>query len=591
MKTVASILLLVIVVVIAGCYPQQDCQPGVKGHNRSKKTSEIKVADFGAIPNDGINDTPAIVAAIEACKNRKGTKLVFAPGRYDINAEAKPQGRRRQPSLKIENINNMTIEGNGAELIGCDYSTMFHFSRCRNIAINNLTVDWDPVPFTQGKVVAVNSSYVDIEVVAPFTAQAGRRTEGLLGYDPHLQRMARRYTDHYQKGYEKTSEIVRPGVMRLFIGRQDRFAGSLPPVGKYIIVRHQIYNYQAFEFFHCNKVRIENVNIYSNPGMGVIGRFSRDFLLRRLNVMIRPGSGRWMSSTADATNFGSCRGTVVMENCLFEGMGDDATNINAGHYQVVAERLDDKKLIIGCGPRDRHVTLPQIGDRLELSGQDLVPYATVAVKSVKSEGKEKTFVVELSDKLPERTGKGDIVGNASACPSVRIRCCTVSSSRARGFILKTRDAVIENCTLQNVSASAIVMNTDLTAWWESVGSHDVIIRNNRFIDCRFERAYVSGVIECLAGLTGQEAAGIHRRITVENNIIQGTDGNAIRIGYADGAEIVNNVIDNANKEAIFIHNSRNVRVTGNKVTNSSVGLGIGDGCEAATIKTEDNIGF
>ena len=583
MKTIVSILLFVIAVVISGCCQQQDW---------GKRTFEIKVTDFGAVPDDGKNDTPAILAALEACRDKQGTKLVFAPGRYDINGGPMGQRGRRQSSLNINNINNLTIEGNGAELIGCDYSTMFHFTECHNITINNLTVDWDPVPFTQGKVVAVDSNYVDIEVVSPFTAQAGRRTDGLLGYDPELQRMARRYTDHYQKGHEKPSEIVRPGVMRLFIGRQDRFTGTLPPVGKYIIVRHQIYGDQAFQFLKCNKIRIENVNIYSNPGMGVIGRFSRDFLLRHLNVMIRPGSGRWMSCTADATNFGSCRGTIVMENCLFEGMGDDATNVNAGHYQVVTERLSDKKLLIGCGPRDRRVTLPEIGDRLELSGPDLVPYATAAVKSVKSDERKKTFVVELSDKLPERTKKGDIVGNASGCPSVRIRCCTVSRCRARGFIIKTRDAVIENCTLQNVSASGVVMNVDLNTWWESIGSQDVIIRNNRFIDCRFERAYVSGVIECLAGLREEKASpGIHRRITVANNIIQGTDGNAIKIGYADGADIVNNVIDKSNKEAVFIYNSRNIRITGNKVTNSIVGLNIADGCEGPTIKVENNVGF
>ena len=238
------------------------------------------------------------------------------------------------------------------------------------------------------------------------------------------------------------------------------------------------------------------------------------------------------------------------------------------------------------------MTLPEIGDRLELSGPDLVPYATAAVKSVKSDERKKTFVVELSDKLPERTKKGDIVGNASGCPSVRIRCCTVSRCRARGFIIKTRDAVIENCTLQNVSASGVVMNVDLNTWWESIGSQDVIIRNNRFIDCRFERAYVSGVIECLAGLREEKASpGIHRRITVANNIIQGTDGNAIKIGYADGADIVNNVIDKSNKEAVFIYNSRNIRITGNKVTNSIVGLNIADGCEGPTIKVENNVGF
>ena len=583
MKRAAGILLFVIAVVIIGCYQQQ---------GRGKRTFEIKVTDFGAFPDDGKNDTSAILAAIEACRGRQGARLVFWPGRYDINGGPLGQRGRRQPSLNINNINNLTIEGNGAELIGHDYSTMFNFTECHNISINNVTVDWDPVPFTQGKVVAVDSNYVDIEVVAPFTAQAGRRTDGILGYDPELQRMARRYTDHYQKGHKKTSEIVRPGVMRLFIGRQDRFTGTLPPVGKHIIVRHQIYGDQAFQFSKCNKIRIEDVNIYSNPGMGVTGRFSKDFLLRCLRVMIRPGSGRWMSCTADATNFGSCRGSIVMENCLFEGMGDDATNVNAGHYQVVTERLSDKKLLIGCGPRDRGVTLPETGDRLELSGPDLVPYATVAVKSVKADERKKTYVVELSDKLPERTEKSDIVGNASACPSVRIRCCTVSRSRARGFIIKTRDAVIENCTLQNVSASGVVMNVDLNTWWESIGSQDIMIRNNRFIDCRFERAYVSGVIECLAGLGDEKPSpGIHRRITVENNIIQGTDGNAIKIGYADGADIVNNVIDKSGKEAILVYNSRDIRISGNKVTNSSVGFKMADGCEEDTIEVENNVGF
>jgi len=197
-------------------------------YNCSKVTLEIKVTDFGAVPNDGKNDAPAILSAIEACKGKQSTELIFPPGIYDINGGQKNERGRSQPSLDINNVENMTIEGNGSEFIGHDYSTMFHFTDCHNITINNLTVDWDPLPYTHGKVVKVDSNYLDIEVIAPFTAQTGRRTEGLLGYDPELHRMARRYTDHYQLGYEKTSEVMRPGVMRLFIGRQDRFKGVLP---------------------------------------------------------------------------------------------------------------------------------------------------------------------------------------------------------------------------------------------------------------------------------------------------------------------------------------------------------------------------
>ena len=182
MKTITNTLLIVTAVVISGCCQQQDW---------GKRTFEIKVTDFAALPDDGKNDTPAILAAIEACRDKQSTKLVFARGRYDINGGPMGQRGRLQPSLNIKNINNLTIEGNGAELIGHDYSTMFHFTECHNITINNLTVDWDPLPFTQGKVVEAEDDHIDIEVVAPFTAQAGRRTEALLGYDIERRRMAR----------------------------------------------------------------------------------------------------------------------------------------------------------------------------------------------------------------------------------------------------------------------------------------------------------------------------------------------------------------------------------------------------------------
>jgi hypothetical protein len=559
--------------------------------NRPSEISEIKVADFGAVPNDGQNDTPAILSAIESCREKENVKLVFEMGTYDIHGGQKNERGRFQPSFDVKNINNLTIEGNGAELIGHDYATMFHFSECNNLEIRHLAVDWDPVPFTQGKVIGVGEDHVDFEVFPPFTAQAGQRTDGLLGYDPELRRMARRYTDHYQKGDAQLSEVIRPGVMRVFIGQHDRFAGVLPPVGKHIIVRHQIYGNQAFQFLRCNDVRIERVFIYSNPGMGIIGNSCRDISIRHLNVMIRPGSGRWMSCTADATNFRSCRGKLVMENCLFEGMGDDATNVHSGSYMVVDDLLSSNKLVMGLGTRG-YPFIPEIGDKLQLSNTNLIPYAIVTVKSVQHEDNENRITVELSDELPDRVAKGDLIDNISSCPSLRLRNCTVIRSRARGFIIKNRDVIIEDCTFKDVSASAIGMNVDIITWWESTGSHDVIIRNNRFVDCRFEPSVVNGVIECLTNPGNPAApAGVHQRIFIENNIIQGTAGNALEICSADSVVIANNIIDQPQAEAIILTNSRNVFITGNKLTNCEVALKIGEGCDPATIKAENNIGF
>ena len=102
-----------------------------------KVITEIKVSDFGAVIDDGQNDTPAIISALESCKSKKNVKLVFDFGRYDIYGGPKDDRGRFQPSFNIDSINDMIIEGNGAEMIGHEYSTMFSFTECNNIKINN----------------------------------------------------------------------------------------------------------------------------------------------------------------------------------------------------------------------------------------------------------------------------------------------------------------------------------------------------------------------------------------------------------------------------------------------------------------------
>jgi parallel beta-helix repeat protein len=301
-----------------------------------------------------------------------------------------------------------------------------------------------------------------------------------------------------------------------------------------------------------------------------------------------------MSCTADATNFEGCRGTVVMENCLFEGQGDDATNVRSGEYLLVDDRLSDTRLKIKHGytytsgiPQS-----PQVGDILEISssGEPLLPYAKAAVRSVEVIEKDNALIVEFTEKLPEKTQKGDIVGNASSCPVLRIRNCTAVRNRARGFIIKTRDVIIEDCTLQDICASAVGLEADVNAWWEAIGSGNVVIRNNRFIRCKFEPEYLNGVIESHT-MSQTTPAGVHRNITIENNIFSESDGNMIKLGSADDVKITGNIMDSPREEAILLYNSKNILISKNKLTNCQVGLRIGKGCDTMSIRMEDNIGF
>ncbi len=567
--------------------------PALPFYSCTNTITTINVRDFGAVPGDGMDDTPSIQAAIEACKSNKKSRLVFESGTYDIYGSKKDAKGNYKPAIEAVAVENMSLEGRGSELTGHNDATLMAFTACNNITVSDLYVDWDPLPFTQGKVIGVDTCYLDIEVLPPFVARAGLRTEAILGYEPDKRRMARRFTDHYQLGFEKTTEVISQGVMRLFIGRNDRFAGRMPSVGQYVIVRHQVYGYQSFEFSKCNDVQVENVNIYSNPGMGITGDECRNIYLGHLRVMIRPGSGRWMSCTADATHFAGCRGRLTMENCLFEGMGDDATNVRSGHYLLVSGRTGNNTLFLKTGYRyGNDLTPPEPGDILELSSKDklLLPYATVTVRSVKMNTQDRTLEVVVRGKLPERTVTGDVAGNASSCPILRIRNCTTVRNRSRGFIIKTRDVVIEDCTFEDITECAIALESDINAWWESISARDVIIRNNRFIKSKFEHGYLHGVIESHT-MSQVAPAGVYRHITITDNIFLGSASNIIKIGSADGVKITDNIMDNPEDEAIMLYNSRNVQISGNKLTNCGTGLKISEGCERATIECENNEGF
>ncbi|MCX5647626.1 MAG: right-handed parallel beta-helix repeat-containing protein, partial [Planctomycetota bacterium] len=505
----------------------------------------LKVTDFGAVPNDGKDDAPAFQAALEACAKKPGATLALAPGTYDLFGGKKDaQGVPHGPSVVAKGLRGVTIDGGGAELVGHDLAEMFRFDGdSADLVIRNLQFDWDPLPFTGGKVVARGEKSFDLEAVAPHVARAGVLIQGVLGFDPQEGRMARRGLDHYQREGEcrTPTELVSPGVMRVFVSQP----GAVPPLGANVIARHQIYGMNVFTVIGCDNVRLENVTVYACPGMGLYADSCKDFTLRNFRVEVKPGSGRWMTTEADATHFNNCRGRITFEDCLFERMGDDATNFHL-MYSVVRERVDERtvRLVMGRGGGG-WPAMPRQGDVLEFGGGEnpLVPYAAVTVAAVERDAPGKAAVVHFTEALPAQVAKGHVVANTSTAPSVRIQRCTVRQNRARGMLVQTRDVVIEDCDFEDISGAALHICSDANYWWEGLGTRNVTIRGSRFSRCNFGAARRAGVIDLFAEVGPRLAGpGVHRGIVIENNTIADADGAAIHVGCADGVVLRGNTI-------------------------------------------------
>jgi hypothetical protein len=79
--------------------------------------------------------------------------------------------------------------------------------------------------------------------------------------------------------------------------------------------------------------------------MGLIAQRCKNVTLDQMRVAPAEGSGRWVSTLADATHFNHCQGRIVVTDSTFEYMLDDAINVHGVAVPVVSQ--SGPKSIVG----------------------------------------------------------------------------------------------------------------------------------------------------------------------------------------------------------------------------------------------------
>lgn len=368
----------------------------------------------------------------------------------------------------------------------------------------------------------------------------------------------------------------------------------MPDVGWEVVVRHQVYGFDALVFANCSKVLVEDVTVRAVPGMAVIGWGSRDLTIRRIKVV--PSGDGWMSATADAMHFGACRGTITVEESEFAGMGDDAINIH-GMYGLATSRVNDHTLAVARArmhpyyDKKREIwDSPAPGDLLEYGGGDepLLAQGQLVVAEAHQDPKQERTIVKFKDALPANVGENTVLWNLSTSPAVRITKCCVHSNRARGMLLQTRDVVLDGCTYEDISGAGLQICTDAQDWWESLGSRDVTVKNCIFRRCNFGVARRAAALDLFSDLPKgrQSAAGVHQRIKILDCTFEENSGAAINIGSAANVEVRGNKITHGSTPVVIIMNSRNVTLSGNTGIPEKNGVAIKGASDQVTVKVE-----
>jgi len=450
------------------------------------------ITEFGAKPDDAEDDRAAFArAASILARNPVGT-LELEAGTYRLGAPDSPD----PCVISFQGLDRITIRGRGANATRLLITSPRHggvrFFQCRDSRLEGVTVDYDPVPFTQGRILAVNrqEGWYDFAVEPgfpglsePWFADAPKpygQWGMLFARDaPLLKRAA---PDHLL--LDRWQQVAR-SVWRVWVAKgAEPVLKSMAMGDRFVhLARH---GRGGAVFFHqCRDCGVYNVTIWASPSLAVCVVGGGPVTCDGLIVTVPPGSSRLISADADGVHCQQMEKGPRILNSVFRYMADDAVNIYYYPGRVV-DRLSESVLIV-----DSHNEI-RAGDQLvffeEQEGGIDGEARAAGVEQVPGENGVPRFRLILDRPVPEvqtrlQNSKGDAVYNMSRCGAgFEIRGNFMGAHRRYGLMLKAPGGVVENNLLDQLGGCGIVVGND-PSWPEGVIPSEIRITGNLLRDC------------------------------------------------------------------------------------------------------------
>jgi hypothetical protein len=552
------------------------------------------VRDFGAV-SDGKSESgaairAAIAAATEAAKTAdRPAEVVLEAGVYRVRSENPRHGY----CFRVHEATNLIIRGAGksTKLLVTDPKLGgFVFGLCRQVTLRDLTIDYDPVPFCQGTIRAVDvaAGHFDLEVEAGHPTPDGENfvkahePYGKWGMimDPATRRIRAGTPDHYmtprwehREGrvwrFFTTQEHYRLGLCHMRVG--DSYVHLARGYGAAVLAQG------------CDGVRIVNVTVHASPGLavGLVANRGEIIVVEGLEVRFAPGTRRLLTTNADGVHCQQNRAGPRIERCYFEGMADDAINIYAPPNALVEIRDPTHWLL-----SPQCLVLP--GDRLQVFDPK-TGRVRGEVKAVNVAVEDRRFLIALEKPLKGATAgrdhrDADTLYNLDACGAgFQIRQNRMNGNRRYGCLLRAGGGVVEDNTFEDTTGAGVVL-TNEPDWPEGPVPWGITIRGNRFLrggtclgyaDSAHGAALSVRAVRLGHGLADAEAI---RDVVIENNAFCDCKGTAVFVGGATNVLVHGNRIHAApgaerlrRGPAVLLERSSRVQLTDNTVVDPRPG--------------------
>lgn len=492
---------------------------------------------FSLAPTEGGKQFCELLASLRNIPGKKRLKLTS--GRYlfrkkDATALRLPVSNTvvfgndpvKHIGVFLDNLDNLVIEGGGAEFLFDGDMTAIVMQNCRHVRLENITIDYIRPRISEMTVLRTEENSADFAIHPDSeysTDDCGRfcwvNADGIKEALPSHQIVQCMAPDRSSNLRTVIDPIRTASSFEMLDTRTVRF--HYPEkvafhAGETYQFRNPSRNEEGIVLDRCEDVIFDGLHLNFTPGLGIVAQMCQNLSILHHRHAPASGSGRVCAAFADCIQISSCRGNVVVADSFFSGAQDDPINVHGTYLGV--ESINGREVLLKFRQQETWGFLPfDVGDEIcFVRARDLNRMNYYRVKTARQLD---DFQVSLTlDSPVDGTviPADFVVENMSAYPDISIHDCIFECYPTRGILMSSagKCRIYNNEIRQTAARPAILIAGDANSWYESGGVRDVKIFRNHIRFCR------NAAIEICPQVDGQTEVPVHRNIEIRDNVFE-----------------------------------------------------------------------
>jgi len=475
--------------------------------------TSISVNDFGAVPNDTIDDAGYIQQALTYAKQHNIKKVNFGAGRYMLKSTA---ATGLNACVGLTNLNGLQVTGvmvnntpatwlvkYNPQLNNTVLPPHMRFDNCDSMTINGIAFDNEPQYATAGKVVEKGADYIKVEVYDGLPAVDGMACYTANIWDTTTKMLKKLPSLTFSEDITKENlywQLTTSGSKRYMQMNSSRFAASVN-VGDGLSWHFGAPTMFQLAINYCDDLTLNNILTTNIAGWGFQTMGCRNIASK--HVVFKATGKQLAVGPRDAWKLNSCNGLVQIDSMYVEGVRWDGQNVHGPFYQVKAKTAYNKVRVF----KMYTTVVPFINDSVSFwNGDTYVKRKAIGWTFEQNADNGAYGIMELNDSVPSFATTGTYVTvDAADIDQYNLTNTTFKNIAGCASVIKTSKAFIQNVTYEHIMYPAIYIGTEP---YEGTFPQDILVSQCHFNASGWvSRVRTKGLIGIGNGVNNASAMG------------------------------------------------------------------------------------